>query len=528
MASPDTVTGSHDLGTITGAEVASGGLWNAVSHLIPQVYTLVQSVVAARFLGPDAMGRQSFIAWAELSIMFLFAQGLPLALLRYTGETLGRGRPAAVRGMFRWAWRVELAAAALGGGSLVILALARPDLQAAWLLAAVACAAGMMRSVPLAVLRGVQRWREASLIGVISGFAMTVATVAVLAAGGGIAGMFAVDALISLASTVYARFRAHRVAASISPDSSRDRELNRRAAHFAIAASVQAVFTLIVWQRSEFLLLDVLSNAEEIALYSISFATVTALARFVQGFAAVMSPAVAMLLGAGERERIRTGFGRALRLLLLVSLPLSAGILAVGPELLRVVYGDDYRGTGPVLVLLMTAFPVIPVYQISGGVLQGLGRLRDIIAASVIATVADVALGVILIPRHGAAGAALANIGAQATAGVLICWFAVRKTGVVRWHMTLLARNAMASAVAGLAAWSAVRLATGPAAIAIGAAAGVAVFAASARVLRVIPTEDAVWLTESSPPRLRRLIAWMCRSFEERRHPEGRSAAISS
>src|SRR4051794_6487794 len=48
-------------GATTGARVFGGGIWKMLSNALPQIYTLILSVAAARDLGPSGMGRQSFI-----------------------------------------------------------------------------------------------------------------------------------------------------------------------------------------------------------------------------------------------------------------------------------------------------------------------------------------------------------------------------------------------------------------------------------------------------------------------------------
>ena len=55
-------------------------------------------------------------------------------------------------------------------------------------------------------------------------------------------------------------------------------------------------------------------------------------------------PAVANLIGTGEEERIRRGFWRAMRLLVLATLPLVAGVAVTGPALLTLAYGERVRG----------------------------------------------------------------------------------------------------------------------------------------------------------------------------------------
>ena len=76
----------------TGRSVLHGGLWYVASYAIPQVYTLVVSIVAARFLGPHGMGRQSFIAFVSLATDDLLSSSIYVALMRYIGESVGRGR----------------------------------------------------------------------------------------------------------------------------------------------------------------------------------------------------------------------------------------------------------------------------------------------------------------------------------------------------------------------------------------------------------------------------------------------------
>ena len=60
----------------------------------------------------------------------------------------------------------------------------------------------------------------------------------------------------------------------------------------------------------------------------------------------VAIPAVANLVGTGEDERIRRGFWRAMRLLVLATLPLVAGAAVVGPALLACSTAPSSRTPG--------------------------------------------------------------------------------------------------------------------------------------------------------------------------------------
>lgn len=127
-------------------------------------------------------GPAEHIAWVSLSVRLLFAGGLPVALAKQWGHALGAGRPGTARGLFAWAWWVQGIAAGIGGGVLVAVGLTRPG--------------------PSCVLRDhafdpVQRSgrgadvAQAAAMGLTLGGLGAGATVAVLAAGGGITGIFA-------------------------------------------------------------------------------------------------------------------------------------------------------------------------------------------------------------------------------------------------------------------------------------------------------------------------------------------------
>ena len=486
----------------TGSSLIAGGLWSTASRVVPQVYTLVLSVAAARFLGPEGMGRQSFIAFAELSAIMLVTAGLPVALMRYVGETIGRSEADRLRYLMGWAWRVEAVGAALGAGVLAAVGLAGADPEGAWILAAVAAALGILHTVPSALLIGAQRWRAASIAGLVTGAFTTGATIAVLAAGGGITGMFAVEAATSALNLIWTSVLARRLLGDIAPVRTPDPELRRRVVRYAVPASLGALLTFVVWRRSEFFFLERYSSNTEIALYSIAFAVTTALVRVFEAIAAVVSPAVATLYGAGDFERIRSGYGRALRLVTMLTLPLTAVGLALGPAALELIYGNDYRGTRPVLLIMLATFPIVSVVRTSSALLHGLGRLRAVLAAGFAGAVVNVGLDFALIPRYHAVGAALANGGGQLAVSIPTFFYAARALERVPWRPGALTPAVGCALGTGLAAWACVSLLDGLAGLLLGIAAAGAVFALLARVLRVLPAEDAAWLEAAAGDRL--------------------------
>src|SRR3954447_1409855 len=136
----------------TGASVMRGGAWTALSHAIPQLYTVAVSIAAARFLGPSDFGRQSFIAFVALSLLTVLTSGIALTLMRSVAAALGRREPEQARGLIAWAVRLQTLAAIVGGGALVAAAALGATPAAAWVLAGAFVAFGVLQSVANAVL----------------------------------------------------------------------------------------------------------------------------------------------------------------------------------------------------------------------------------------------------------------------------------------------------------------------------------------------------------------------------------------
>jgi O-antigen/teichoic acid export membrane protein len=247
--------------------------------------------------------------------------------------------------------------------------------------------------------------------------------------------MFAVQAVVSvptlLGTTQLARRAARQLrwAAPVLPD-----DVRRAVRRYAWLTTVQVALATVVSQRSEFLFLDRYSTASEIALFSIPYGLMGAAARVPESLGGVFMPAVATLFGAGQTNRIRTGYLRALRMLTLLTLPMTAALVATGGTLIHLLYGHDYDGASKVLVVMAISFPIIPLVSVTTGVLEGLGRKAAVITTLAVGTVVDLGVAFLAIPAHGAVGAAVANAAAQVAGAAVALAFVSRSVSPFEWR----------------------------------------------------------------------------------------------
>ncbi len=288
-------------GETTGRSTLTGGAWTSLSYALPQIYTVVLSVVAARYLGPAGMGQQSFIAWTALSVTTLVTTGLAGTLQRYIAELRGRGRTDQGMGLLHGVLKITYGTALIGGGALIAIGTTRGELQSAWFFAGIAV---LPRSFTLSrtlFCSATSVSEEATIAGLVTGGFGVVATIVVLAMGAGIPGIFAVEAVGATVALIWLTVLGRKLIAGAPPPSPLG-DLKPAVMRYVGYSSLIGVLVLVVDRRSEFLALEAFSTAEEIAFYSIAFGGVTALVRLIEGATAPIVSVVATLFGAGDRS----------------------------------------------------------------------------------------------------------------------------------------------------------------------------------------------------------------------------------
>lgn len=475
----------------TGGSLIRGGAWQSAGNVMPQLYTLAISVAAARFLGPERLGRQSFIAFVALSVVMVLSLGVALSLQRSIAESVGRGRADEARALAGWGTRVLLAMALLGGAGVALPGLLGATPGPAWLLAGLATALAIAHAAPSSALLGVQRFREAARVGLATGLLAVVGTVLVLALGGGIAGLFAVEAVVSAVNLAWTSALARRSWRRLGQLPRPSPALRRATARYGGFMTLSIMLSYVAWRRSEFFFLAYYSTDTQIALYSIAFAATAAVSALPERLSQVMVSAFATLLGAGAHGRIRSAFSRSLRLILLFTVVLTAAALATGPEAVTTVYGHKYREAGQLLLILLLIIPFVPLWHLSNSLLTGLGEVRAPLLTSATAAAVNLALAFLLIPSLEAVGAALANTGGQLCATAVAFAFARRRIGRVDWRLPWLLRGVAVSALAGLATWAVADRVGGGLGLALGLAAGAVALSILASKVHVLSADDA-------------------------------------
>jgi O-antigen/teichoic acid export membrane protein len=192
--------------------------------------------------------------------------------------------------------------------------------------------------------------------------------------------------------------------------------LSRRMMTFAWQSVASMVVALIVWNRSEVVLLKHLcSDIRQIAYYSLAFSMAEQLLLSATIFGTAASVTIFAQYGR-DKSRLAAIAASIVRYLALTSIPLHFISAALAAPALLLLYGDKYRG----MIMVATLAPLLCLPKAFIGPVQSLlesaERQRYIIAATVFAGIVDIAVAWYLIPAHGAVGACIGSGAAQVMA----------------------------------------------------------------------------------------------------------------
>ena len=108
-------------------------------------------------------------------------------------------------------------------------------------------------------------------------------------------------------------------------------------------------------------------------------------------------------------ERITTRSSRAVRFTLAFTLLLVLGVAALAEPLVSIYFGSDFATTADTLLFLLPGTLGFAVARPVIAINQGHGNLRPVLLATGSAAALNLVLNLVLIPRYGAVGAAIAT-----------------------------------------------------------------------------------------------------------------------
>jgi O-antigen/teichoic acid export membrane protein len=207
------------------------------------------------------------------------------------------------------------------------------------------------------------------------------------------------------------------------------------------------VITQVVGRRIEFLFLGALSTTAELAMYSVPFTAVTVATSVPNIIFGSAIPAVARRVAEAGMSVVADQVGRAIRVVLALSLLLTGALAGLGPLVVLLTFGPEFRTASALLPLLAVTALVTPVGLLCQALWVGAGRLRPVLLIGAVGGVVDIGLAAALIPGLGALGAVIATVSGQLIIGITLCSYTWRRAGRFPFGVRYLATAAATAAL---------------------------------------------------------------------------------
>ena len=399
------------------------GLWSSLASLTGAIAGLIGSVVIVRGLTSEEYGSFSYYLWLGGILSTACTLALPNALTKIRSELRGE--------------RNDEQAGALSG--LVVLALISINAVAALIVLARSFAAQPPEStyqlviaavlIPLALTSALrshlwadQRYRPVSIVSII-GTLIHLALIGVAVwrhwhVTGYLAAAFALNAVQCVGLLAVAKVRRpslHRPKLRL-PES----PILRRYLTFALPAALVQITDQLIWQRIGVFFLERYSTLEQVGYYSLAY---TSFSLFLMlGWALIQGfyPAISHDFGAGDWNGVRRRLRQATIIATLYAAPISLGGVATLPILLPLVYGEKVGPAIPVAQILFLGLLPGVVTAVFGLTISAIGGIWLHVRLGIISATVSVIANLILVPRLGAVGGAMANTLAQLTTATLL------------------------------------------------------------------------------------------------------------
>ncbi len=405
----------------------AGNLFLASGGYLFKIY--VSRVLGARGLGIYALGMTT------IGFFSLFATlGVPQAAARFVAIYRGAGEGGKVRRLFRRGLATVAAASGLlavlmvaGGGWLVGSFYNVPELEPYLPYFALILILSAIQVFLGQYVRGLQKVAGRIFITHFVGFPVKVlVTVALISVGWGLRGYVAAELVSMVVIILLMAVLVRRLTPGVL-------SFGTAAAEDSVAASPardEAVYGLsmmglsflgFLGGRIDVILLGIFLAASEIGVYSIALTTSVFVPTLLKALNSIFGPIIADLHARRQIPLLRRLFQTSTKWCFSFTWPLVIVIVFFARELMA-LFGPEFEAGAPVLALLAVGQLVNVAVGSVGNllVMSGHQRLEIRIAVSIAAL--GLVLNVVLIPRWGIVGAAVALTLNMIAANLMRAW----------------------------------------------------------------------------------------------------------
>ncbi len=421
---------------------------NTLTNYAGQAFILILTFVTAPYtvhhLGPELFG---ILALVQITAGFagLLNLGIGRALTKYVSELFWKGDIQEINRLFQTAWATCIIAGVIGLVALIgpqatigrLFFKGGPEVNGSVVSFAIYIAAfGLFTSMLLEAISALpgalQRFEIVNLVNVLAGTVRCLGPVVVLALGYSIRAVL----MVTLASNLLAVAAFAAISRKLIPGlnliPSFSPSAFRKLFSFSLPLLLSALFALIVARVDRFILAYYMPLAA-VAFYTLPSSISEKAAVGVANITSVVFPFTSELHSMGAYNKVHELYLRSTKILMIVTLPITAVLVTVPGPILRYWLGPEYAAQGAVALSLLGLATLANAASAVATVSSlGVGQAWRPAAYACASSIISLAANLLLIPKYGINGAAVAALLPQA---LVVPFFVYQVTRMLQFSL---------------------------------------------------------------------------------------------
>jgi len=405
--------------------LANKTIGNAIAGVIgyawPVALTLVTTPYIVHKLGNDVYGVLALVT-SVLGFFAFLDLGITNASVKYIAEAYAKNDIIEISKIIGSSLFVFITVGVIGGiliaimtSTLVQRLLKIPpalvsDSMFAFYVASCGFLLNMVVGVFAAVPRAIQRFDLATKLNIIIGTTLTLLIVLTVYLGYGLKQVVIINFLSSILSLIAYAALAKRHLKGITISIQFDHSTFQKLFHFGIYALLATISSAILFQLDKLLIGSYLGSAF-VAFYVVPATIAIGIYNIVVNLMGVIFPLCSHLLATGEHDKLRELYLKASKYAFIIVISLATPVVILSNQIMSHWMGAEYGlKSSSILAILAVSSVFTSMTAIPSFILYGIGMPGVNAKFSLLSAILNPCLCVLLIPRIGLIGAAVANL----------------------------------------------------------------------------------------------------------------------
>ncbi len=209
-----------------------------------------------------------------------------------------------------------------------------------------------------------------------------------------------------------------------------DRSVLKHILHRTWPIGLSIAFNL-VYLKGDVMILSLFRSQSEVGLYGAAYKVLDIVTVIPMMFMGLVLPTLVAAWTDRDSEKFKRRFQKAFDFLILLALPMVAGALVLGRDIMTFVAGVTFRRSGDLLAILIIAAGAVFVSGLYGHTVVAIGKQRASVWGYAIDAILSVIAYLIFIPRFGASGAAWVTVFSEVFIAAYTAILVIKSTRVL-------------------------------------------------------------------------------------------------